>query len=164
MLNAQDVTPVVPTAEFFGSLVVSTVLQRTSVGLAAFVVVGHPVAGAGCEPQLVGLAGALGLRPSSERLASAGRRVVVCGSRVLLVPDRVDRLLGLPPVGERWLRFVAEGGPVCVVLGLDPLPPDADRPALRRYLADAAAHGRAHLGIATLHQPPTTRAPRPHAP
>jgi hypothetical protein len=155
MLNTGH-TPEQPTRALLDTLVVSTWLDRTAFGPVAFLLIAPSTTDV--EPQLRSLAAALALRPSSARIRESGERVSIRdGSEAVLLLDGMSHGLRLPPVGRQWLKSVLDRTPVCVALGLDLLPVEADRAAVGEYLAAATVAGRVHMGIATLAPRPVPR-------
>jgi hypothetical protein len=70
-------------------------------------------------------------------------------------------------VGERWSVFVNGGGPVALMVGLDPLPRGAALPQVKAYVAATTLAARLRLGISRLQgaercggSPPPTAQPR----
>jgi hypothetical protein len=150
-------TPRPPTAGLLAAVVTSTWIDRTPHGDAAFLLVAHPpdrrAAFASVDtvaPQMRGLGEALGLAVAAERLPFIGHRVTVHGDKAAVRVDGCDYSLGAT-VGPRWGRFVADGGPIVIALGLDPLSHGADRATIEAYLGRCTLAGRLLLGI-TGHQ------------
>jgi hypothetical protein len=151
-----------PTREFVSSLHVCTWMEVTGAGPIAVVLITPPAAGS--DAMTNGLAAALSLRPTRSRYGDAGERVILRNSMPpALKLDRLPFGLLLPPVPMAWEDFVMADGPVCIAVGLDPLPPDADHTAARRYRSAATGRGRIHVGIATLAPEPAPRRRYPGA-
>lgn len=150
---AQGHTP--PTVDLLRSVLVSTWIDTTPHGHVAFLLVAHPpssdLQGGGSldtERKMRGLAACLSLAPPSALLPDIEGRLTMSGRTEVLVS-----IVGCGhdlrvPVGTQWGGFAAAGGPVVVVVGLDPLPGGADRRAVSAYLAEGARSGRLLLGRA----------------
>ncbi|MCQ4085043.1 hypothetical protein NGB36_31900 [Streptomyces sp. RB6PN25] len=135
------------TPELIHSLATWTWLERTAVGQVAFVLVAPRAHSADA---VRGLAAALGLREPSCRLPYVGERVTVHGSsRARLHPDGWAHAIGLT-VGARWSRYVVEGGPVAVLVGLDPLTPCAQPDAVNEYVITRTRGNRLRMGTASM--------------
>ncbi|WP_372408907.1 hypothetical protein [Streptomyces luteireticuli] len=135
------------------AVVVSMWVEDTFAGPAAFLVIAHPPARhpdetvEGIEQQMLDLADALDLTEPSETLRHVGNRVILLGtSGTLLTIADAPYSLRLPPVGAEWSRMVSEGTPVCILLGLDPLPPHTDEKATQEYLGLGLLSGRIRMG------------------
>ncbi|MFG2226042.1 hypothetical protein [Streptomyces sp. NPDC048644] len=113
---------------------------------------GHTVAA--IETALLGLAEAMTLRPVTEPMPDIGTRVLMRGPMVALDYGHPAYTLRLPSPGPGWQAHVAAGGPVCLTLGLDPLPPGAGPDSIGAYLHRTAATGRAYRGMTALRQHP----------
>lgn len=144
-----------PTAGLLTSAGVTTWLQQTTSGPVAFVLLAHPPARRqnetedGIAQQMRGLGEALGLGETVGKMKDAGHRVWLRGqSAAAITLDDTHLAVQLPPVSPQWSRFVAEGGPVCIVVGLDPLPTGATQDVIEWYLADVVSHGRSLIGSA----------------
>ncbi|WP_405727977.1 hypothetical protein OG607_25715 [Streptomyces sp. NBC_01537] len=110
-------------------------LEDTGFGPVAFLLLVPP------RPEGEALAAELGLAEPGERLPEVGERVAVQGR------DRAA-LHGVDfPVSKRWAAFVASGGPVAVLVGLEPLPAHAARGAVEAYVAANTLAGSLRLGI-----------------
>lgn len=110
-------------------------LDETGFGPVAFLLLVPP------PPDGEGLAAALGLAEPGVRLPDIGDRVALLG------PDRAA-VLGIEvPVGRRWASFVASGGPVAVLVGLEPLAADSGRTAVEAYVAANTLSARLRLGV-----------------
>jgi hypothetical protein len=110
-------------------------LDDTALGPVAFLLLVPP------PPEAETLAAALGLVEPGARLPDIGDRVALLG------PDRVA-LDGIEvPVGRRWASFVAGGGPVAVLVGLEPLAGDAGRGSVEAYVAANTLARRLRLGV-----------------
>ncbi|MDT0451963.1 hypothetical protein [Streptomyces hesseae] len=135
------------------SVVVSTWVEDTAAGPVAFLLIGHPPArrqgetAESIEQQMLGLSAALGLTGSSEPMRHVGSRVILLGaSGALLSITGAPYSLRLPPVGAEWSRMVGEGAPVCILLGLDPIPPYSDEKATQEHLSLWLSHDRIRMG------------------
>ncbi|MDT0423503.1 hypothetical protein [Streptomyces evansiae] len=151
------ITTVQPSAGLLASVVMATWLEQTAAGPVAFLLIAHPPIRRQnetverIEQELRGLAEALGLGESLDKMRNAGSRVWLRGqSGAALKLDGTHLSVQLPPVGPGWSRFVAEGGPVCIVVGLDPLAAGAPREVIEWYLADVIPHGRSLIGSAAV--------------
>ncbi|MFD4371482.1 hypothetical protein ACFWPY_07805 [Streptomyces sp. NPDC058527] len=101
------------------------------------------------EDGLMGLVDGMALRPAAERVPILGARVVLRGPLVALDYGHPEYLLRLPNTGAEWRAHVGRGGPVCVTVGLDPIPPGAGPDAISSYLDRVTATGRAYMGATT---------------
>ncbi|MGW1194591.1 hypothetical protein ACWD4B_01830 [Streptomyces sp. NPDC002536] len=135
------------------SVVVSTWVEDTAAGPVAFLLIGHPPArrqgetAESIEQQMLGLSAALDLTEPCETLRHVGNRVILLGvSGALLTIAGAPYSLRLPPVGAEWSRMVSEGTPVCILLGLDPIPPHAGERATQEYLGHGLSHNRIRMG------------------
>ncbi|WP_406321069.1 hypothetical protein [Streptomyces sp. NBC_00519] len=144
-----------PSAGLLASVVMATWLEQTAAGPVAFLLIAHPPirrqneTEERIEQQMRGLAEALGLGESHDKMRDAGPRVWLRGqSGAAISLDGTRLAVQLPPVGTQWSTFVAAGGPVCIVVGLDPLPAGAPREVVEQYLADALSYGRSLIGSA----------------
>lgn len=119
-----------------------TWLDDTAFGPVAFLLLAHPH-GSGTEE----LAALLGLAEPGRRLPELGERIAVPrpGRATVRGPDG-GPLLEVA-AGDRWSAFVAGGGPVALVVGLDPLARRAPLPEVETYLALGTTAGRLRLGI-----------------
>ncbi len=136
-----------PTPGFVNSLASWAWLERTSAGPVAFLLLAHPDAGR-VEPELAGLASALGLAPPRTRLPDTGTRVTLVGAvRAVVQLDGCAHRVQVE-VGERWSAFVADGGPVLLLVGLDPLARCSPRERVEEYLGVGTLVGRLRLGAA----------------
>lgn len=110
-------------------------LDDTAFGPVAFLLLVPP------DGRGEGLAAALGLAEPGARLPDISDRVTVLG------PERVSvQGIGIP-VGPKWTSFVDSGGPVALLVGLDPLPSGAERPEVEAYVAAKTLTGRLRLGV-----------------
>lgn len=124
-------------------------LDGTGFGPVAFLLLVHPDPVAG---EL--LARSLRLAPPARRLPDIGDRVtVLSASRAAVRLDGCGHLMQVS-VGERWTSFLRGGGPVAVLVGLDPLPRDAPASAVEPYLATAALSNHLRLGLSRDRPPP----------
>ncbi|MEU4209934.1 hypothetical protein AB0F13_08030 [Streptomyces sp. NPDC026206] len=142
------------------SVVVSTWAEVTAAGPVAFLLIGHPPArrqgetAESIEQQMLGLSAALDLTEPSETLRHVGNRVILLGtSGALLTIAGAPYSLRLPPVGAEWSRMVSEGAPVCILLGLDPIPPHTDEKATQEYLGRGLLSGRVRMGATAVMDP-----------
>ncbi|WP_432110770.1 hypothetical protein [Streptomyces sp. YPW6] len=131
----------------------TTWLDVTPSGHVAFLLIAHPPARRGdktpaaIETRMRGLAAALRLAPPSELLPDIGSRLRVHGQTAIILDiDRCDYRLRVPVGSGEWSRFVADGGPVAIALGLDELARGADFAGVEDYLALAAANDRLLMG------------------
>ena len=53
----------------------------------------------------------------------------------------------IPEPRPDWRAYVAAGGPVCVLVGLDPIQPGMATEGIAAYIQRAATTGRARMGI-----------------
>ncbi|MDF3291384.1 hypothetical protein [Streptomyces silvisoli] len=143
-----------PTPAFVNSLASWAWLERTSAGPVAFLLLAHPDARQ-VERELVGLARALGLAPPRTRLPDTGARVTLVGRlRAVVQLDGCAHRVQVE-VGERWSAFVGDGGPVLLLVGLDPLARCSPRERVEEYLGVGTLGGRLRLGAARGFRPRT---------
>ncbi|RZU21756.1 hypothetical protein EV567_2261 [Streptomyces sp. BK239] len=169
MLTAAERTLPIPDAGLLASVGVLTWLDATPHGYVAFLLIAHPLARRGdetpvaIETRMRGLGASLGLAPASDLLPDIGRRLRMQGqATVILDIDQCDYLLRVPVGAGEWTRFVDEGGPVAVAVGLDELSRGADRDRVEDYLAVTAAGDRLLMGKTCVRHP-SGRWPRNHA-
>lgn len=135
-------TPLPPmTRELINSLATYTWLEATAVGRVAFVLAAHPEGG----PEAERFARALRLAEPARRMPYVGERVTVSGSYARLRLDRCPYQVELA-VGPQWTAFVGGGGPVALIVGLDPLPRCSPPEAVETYLR----RGRVRMGTTRL--------------
>ncbi|APD18776.1 hypothetical protein SEA_RALEIGH_27 [Streptomyces phage Raleigh] len=101
------------------------------------------------EAGLMGMVDSMRLRPAAERVPIVGPRLLLRDRFAALDYGHPTFVLRLPATGDDWRRHVVAGGPVCVTIGLDPLPPGAGPDAVDAYLSRVAATGRAYMGATT---------------
>ncbi|MFH9295606.1 hypothetical protein [Streptomyces sp. NPDC017520] len=102
------------------------------------------------EDGLMGMVDAMRLRPAAERVPSIGARIILRGRFALLDYGHPAFTLRLPPTGAEWRAHVVAGGPVCLTVGLDPIPPGLGPDAVDAYLARVCVTtGRAYMGATT---------------
>lgn len=126
-----------------------TWLDDTAFGPVAFLLLAHPHGSGTAE-----LAALLGLAEPGRRLPELGERITVPRPGRATVCGADGGALLEVAAGERWSAFVAGGGPVALVVGLDPLARGAPLPEVEVYLALGTTAGRIRLGI-------SRRAPSP---
>ncbi|MCB5912274.1 hypothetical protein [Streptomyces pinistramenti] len=147
----------VPGPAFLGGCAVSTWLDTASpADPVGALLIGHvPLrrrgeSPAAVETALLGMADAMALRPAAEPLTGIGARLLVHGAVTALDYGHPVHALRLPSPGPIWRDHVVRGGPVCVTVGLDPLPPGAGPDAVDAYLHRTVATGRAYRGTTAL--------------
>ncbi|MFF9316588.1 hypothetical protein ACF1BP_07645 [Streptomyces sp. NPDC014735] len=160
MLTAAELALPAPDAGLLASVVVMTWLDVTPPGYVAFLLISHPPARRSDETPVVidtrmrGLGAALRLAPSSELLPDIGGRLRVQGQTAIIFDiDRCDYRLRVPIGLGEWTRFVTDGGPVAVALGLDELARGADFARVEDYLALAAVNDRLLMGKTCVRRP-----------
>lgn len=125
-------------------------LEATAIGRVAFALAAHPEGGAEAES----FAAALGLVEPAQRMPYVGDRISVSGPRARLRLDgcsfRVDMA-----VGPQWAGFVGDGGPVALIVGLDPLPCRSTPDAVEEYLG----RGRLRMGTTGTERTARRRSP-----
>ncbi len=126
-------TPLPPmTRDLINSLATYTWLEATAVGRVAFVLAAHPEGG----PEAGRFARALRLAEPARRMPYVGERVTVSGAHARLRLDQCPYAVELA-VGPQWTAFVAAGGPVALIVGLDPLPRCSPPETVESYLRQA---------------------------
>jgi hypothetical protein len=151
-----------PTAGLLASVLTAPWLDTTPQGdTAAFLLIAHPMSArlgavGTVEAEMRGLAAALDLAPASERIPDVGRRLTVHGGKAVLSVTGCDYRLGAD-IGCGWQSFVINGGPVVVVLGLDPLAPGADRDGVEQYLGRCALACHLFTGLTRYTAPGSLR-------
>ncbi len=130
-----------------------TWMERTEVGRMAFLLITPPSpvpwgdTARDVERRMLRLAGALELDDPDRPLAYVGPRLTLgTGSdRVSVRLD--DRGLGLRArVCAEWAAFVRGGGPVALLVGLDPLAPATTPEEVEEYLRTHTSSGRLRMG------------------
>jgi len=134
------------TRAVIGSVASWAWLDQTGFGPVAFLLLARPE---GEPEELEELADALALAPPGRKLPDIGAdRVGVAGAtRVKLRLDGCVHRIEVS-VGERWARFVERGGPVAVLVGLEPLARGAGAEAVEAYVGECVAGDRMRLGVA----------------
>jgi hypothetical protein len=129
-------TPLTPlpelTREGINALATYTWLETTAIGRIAVVLAAHPEGGDGARS----FARALRLAEPADRMPYVGDRISVDGAHARLRLDDCAYLVELA-VGPQWAAFVAGGGPVALIAGLDPLPRCAPPDTVASYLRGA---------------------------
>ncbi len=140
MTRSPELLPPLPalTREAINSLGTWTWLEATAIGRIAFVLAAHPEGGTRAEVFAAGL----GLADPADRMPYVGERVALSGPRARLRLDHCRYPVGLT-VSARWTEFAAQGGPIALLVGLDPLPRYASAETVESYL------GRARLRMGT---------------
>lgn len=134
--------------DLLNSVAAWTWVADTGFGPMAFLLVAHPERLEG--RRLEGLADAMGLGSPKVRLRDTGERVTLFGCTNAAVHlDGCDHLMQVS-VGDHWSRLVADGGPVALLVGLDPLPRRAPRERVEPYLAATALADRLRMGLARI--------------
>jgi len=142
----------VPGPGFVAGTVVTTWLDATSAGPVAWLLVGHPGPRRPGETTdsigtaLLGMVDALQLSPATERVPFIGDRLILRGRITALDYGHPEYVLRVPAPGDRWREHVARGGNVCVVIGLDPIPPGAAQDGVDAYLRQGIARGLVMMG------------------
>ncbi|BBG20782.1 hypothetical protein RVR_P2104 (plasmid) [Actinacidiphila reveromycinica] len=145
-------SPVRPSAGLLATAAVWTWLDATPAGHIGFFLIAHPPARrAGEDPDgicasMCGLADALGLALPTEVLPDVGPRLLLGPTASVLLELDDCPFQMHAPVGATWARFVADGGPVVILTGLDPLTPCAPRPVVESYIATGLLTSRLFLG------------------
>ncbi|MEU6175762.1 hypothetical protein ABZ832_28120 [Streptantibioticus parmotrematis] len=104
-------------------------LEKTAIGQVAFLLAAHPEGAYEARD----FADALGLAEPSRSIPYIGERVTLDARGARLRVDGWSHDVRLS-VGDQWSRFVADGGPVAVLVGLDPLPRCAQPEEVAAYL------------------------------
>ncbi len=121
-----------PTRADVAALATYTWLETTAVGRMAVALAVDARGGPGAAR----FARALRLGAPAEGMPWVGARISVAGGLARLRLDDCPYLVELA-VGPQWAAFVAGGGPVLLVAGLDPLPQRVPPSAVTAYLAGA---------------------------
>ncbi len=147
-----------PTAGLLCTVNAASWVEKTTTGPMGYLFISHPPARrcnedpGTIERNMRGLGLALGgLRPTFEKVKYTGNRIALLGGtsmRALLMLDDNPNVLRLPPAPADWIRHVADGGPVCLILGLTPVPPLADHEKVSAYASAIVAWDRALTGLA----------------
>lgn len=100
------------------------------------------------QASMRGLAHALGLAEPNERMPDIGPRLFMhrCADALLSL-DGTDYLLHVP-IGGAWARFACAGGPVIVMVGLEPLSAGTPLAAVDAYIAEHTANRSLFFGMA----------------
>lgn len=134
------------TRELINSLATYTWLETTAVGRVAFALAAHPAGG----PEAERFARTLRLAEPAQRMPYIGERLTVAGSHARLSLDGCGYGVELA-VGPQWAGFVAAGGPVALIVGLDPLPRCSPPATVESYLR----HARLRMGTTRAVEPAT---------
>ncbi|GAB2783066.1 hypothetical protein [Streptomyces daliensis] len=162
MLTPKPVTiRAVPAPGFIAGCTASMWIESHSpAGRVAFLLIGHaPARRPGETPEnieagLLGMVDALDLRPPAEHLPDTGSRLVMTGDVITFDYGHPSFTLCLPPTGRAWRSHLADDGPVCVLVGLDPVPPGAGPDAINAYVSRTIATGRVRMGVTRLRKGP----------
>lgn len=157
MLTPAPGAPVrpIPGPGFIAACAVSTWVDSHSsvvAGHLAWLLIGHAPArrqgetAENIEDGLLGMAAAMRLRPAEERVPHVGERLIMRRAVVALDYGHPEYVMRIPHPGDGWRAHAACGLPVCVALGLDPIPPGAGAEIIERYLHRGAADGRVLMG------------------
>ena len=161
-VQVDDVSGIRPPLELLEVMKVLTWVQSAAPGRSgstAFALITPPAAADGGPPvaatDMRTLAHTLRLAPAQSRAPDLGARVVVerapksPGARQILPPLHVwlqfprSPAQLLLPGSVAWKAQVNAGRPICLLVGLDPLPAGVER---RQYLARALSGGRVLMG------------------
>ncbi|GAA5056513.1 hypothetical protein [Streptomyces similanensis] len=147
----------VPGPGFVAGCTVTTWVEVSAqVGRIAYLLIGHAPprrpgeTASSVEDGLLGMIGAMRLRPAADRVPDVGARLLLRGAYVALDYGHPQFHMRIPAPGGEWLSYLTRGGQVCVTIGLDPIPPGAGPDAVGAYLDRIAATGRAYMGATTL--------------
>lgn len=142
----------VPGPAFLERLTVATWLDVLSLDVPiAHVLISHePTQGEAdaeqAEAGLLGMVNAMRLGPAAQGVPDVGARLIMRGPYVALDYGHPAECMTVPPPSHNWRMYVGAGGPACLTIVLDPIPPGAGRDAAEDHLARAKANGRAHTG------------------
>ncbi|MEU8539487.1 hypothetical protein AB0C52_05705 [Streptomyces sp. NPDC048717] len=145
-----------PDAGFVSTLLTSTWVDRATDGVPlVWLSLAYPDSGLSdwtteIESRLLGLAESLGLALASKPLPDTGGRVILRAGTAALYYGHPTAVLRLPHTSRRWMSHVAHGGAVVLALGLDPIPPGADRDGIEEYLLRSGEADRLYMGMAGL--------------
>ncbi|GAA2441685.1 hypothetical protein [Streptomyces macrosporus] len=130
-----------------------TWLERTEVGRMAFLLVAPPApvpwgdTAGDVERRMLRPAAALELDGPDRPLVYVGPRLALGADRDRVSVRLDERGLGLRArVCAEWAAFARGGGPVALLVGLDPLAPAATPEDVEEYLRTRAARGRLRMG------------------
>ncbi|MFF4735885.1 hypothetical protein ACFY2W_08330 [Streptomyces sp. NPDC001262] len=156
-MNTDTTALPTPTAGLLCAVNAAAWVEKTTTMPTGYLLITHPPARRRNEdPETIersmrGLGVALGgLRPTFEKVKHTGNRIAMLGgtsTRALLMLDHTPAVLRLPPAPADWIRLVADGGPVCLIMALTPVPPLADHQKVSAYASAVVAHDRALMGV-----------------
>ncbi|MDT3396271.1 hypothetical protein RKE29_06400 [Streptomyces sp. B1866] len=98
------------------------------------------------EREMRDLAGALGMAPQLHPVYTGTRVLVENPTLIRVRGDRCKNHELLIRVTQHWSRIAATGCPILLLVGLDPLPGDADEPSSLEYIDAQLTRGRLLLG------------------
>lgn len=151
MLTPAPHVHLTPTPSLLDGLSAAQWIEKTSSGYVAFLVFTHPLSHSPAslvEARMRSLGDELGLAPSTDQLPSLGNRLSVSGThlQLRLAPSGLILRVAIP--NPEWARFTLRGGPIAVILGLDPVETTSRPAVISHYLALQAVTDRLLLGKA----------------
>ncbi|WP_434600106.1 hypothetical protein [Streptomyces sp. A5-4] len=161
MLTTPESPLTKPTSDLLTAISALQWIDDTTSGHVAFLLLTHPPSSCPSDPQehleaqMRGLAADLGLAAPSAQMPDIGTRLVAHDADIRLCLPGSGLVLRVPVPAPAWSQFVLNGGPVAVVLGLDPFEPTSDRAQINDYLATRALCDRLLMGKA-IHRPGST--------
>ncbi|MFE0107108.1 hypothetical protein [Streptomyces sp. NPDC059009] len=154
MLTTPEARRTNPTPSLLASLSVAQWVDATPNGHVAFLLVTHPPkadtadVGSCIEASMRGLASELGLAPPSSLMPDVSNRLSIARDCIMLSLAESRLTFCVSIRNTEWGDFVRGGGPVAIVVGLDPLSPTTERTEINEYLATGATADRLLVGKA----------------
>lgn len=122
--------------------------EVSSGSVAIFLIAHRSTASTDTEQRMSALAQSLGLVAAGPRIPNIGPRVIIGHTHMAMLRiDHVPYLFQTRNVEPDWTAFVADGGPVCVMLGLSALPNTPAAVNVPEYLALMRSAGRLRVGL-----------------
>ncbi|MFI5993178.1 hypothetical protein ACIBAC_15250 [Streptomyces sp. NPDC051362] len=156
MTNKEITFRAVPGPAFVERLTVATWLDVQSLDFpVAHVLISHAPRQEGetaesVEDGLLGMVDAMGMRPAAEGVPDVGARLIMGEASSAVDYGHPTDFLALPEPLANWRTYVIAGGPACLTIILDAMPPGAGPDAVEARLARAFSNGRAYMGATCL--------------